>query len=178
MRAVHADGRPGEGSTRDGQLGRGAALRRIAVTVVAGALVVAADIGATLSAGPLHQPSRQRPTARRRASSSAPKPGEPELPSASSVPSGPRSAAVSFVRDYALWSSRRAAAMPGRDTTQRVNGVLMRSARVGTADAANAVASIRIARAPRGTYVVTSAIADFLVGRQRSRWLVISVPGY
>jgi hypothetical protein len=67
--------------------------------------------------------------------------------------------------------------IPGRDTTRRVLGLLEHGGRLGTVDVADAVASVRIARAPRGTYVVTSAIGNFLVGRQRSRWLVISVPG-
>jgi hypothetical protein len=61
--------------------------------------------------------------------------------------------------------------------TRRVLGVLEHNGRLGAVDAANAVASVRIAPAPGGIYVVTSAIGNFLVGRQRSRWLVISLPG-
>jgi hypothetical protein len=69
--------------------------------------------------------------------------------------------------------------MPSRDVTWRVLGLLERDGRLDTVDAANAVASVRIARASHGAYVVTSAIGNFLVGRQRSRrWLVISLPGY
>jgi hypothetical protein len=67
--------------------------------------------------------------------------------------------------------------MPGLDVTRRVLGLLEHGDRLGTVDVANAVASVRIARAPRGTYVVTSTIGNFLVGRERSRWLVISLPG-
>jgi hypothetical protein len=145
--------------------------------VVAGGLVVAAEIAATLSPAPVHQVRRQHPTARLRARSPAPEAGEPELLSASIIPMPARSAAVTFVRDYALWSSRRATTMPARDVTRRVLGLLEHGGRLGTVDVANAVASVRIARTPRGTYVVMSAIGNFLVGRQRSRWLVISLPG-
>ena len=164
------------GPARGGQVQRGPVLRRVAVMVLAGALVVAAEVAATLSPSPVHQPRRQRTTAIARPSSRAPQPGEPELVSASTVPS-PRSAAVTFVRDYALWSSRRVPTIPGRDVTRSVLGLLEHGDRLGTVDVADAVASVRIARAPGGTYVVTSTIGNFLVGRQRSRWLVISLPG-
>ena len=105
--------------------------------------------------------------------------GEPHLPRASGLAPGPWAAAVRFVRDYAWWISRRVATMPGRDVTRRVLGLLEHRGRLGTVDLATAVASVRIARAPRGTYVVTGAIGNFLVGRQRqlSRWLVISLQG-
>jgi hypothetical protein len=152
-------------------------VRRIAVMVLAGALVIAAEIAATLSPAPVHPARRQLPIARLRAGSPVPEPGEPELPPASNVSRAARSAAVTFVRDYALWSSRRAATMPGRDVTRRVLELVEHGNRLGTVDVANAVASVRIARAPRNTYVVTSAIGNFLVGRQPSRWLGISLPG-
>jgi hypothetical protein len=60
--------------------------------------------------------------------------------------------------------------------TRRVLGLLEHGGRLGTVDVPNAVASVRIARASRGTYAVNSAIGNFLVGRKRSRWLVISLP--
>jgi hypothetical protein len=63
------------------------------------------------------------------------------------------------------------------DVTWRVLGLLEHGSRPGGVDVANAVASVRIARVLRGSYVVTSAIGNFLVGRRRSRWLVISLPG-
>jgi hypothetical protein len=84
---------------------------------------------------------------------------------------------MTFVRDYSLWSRRRVTSMPDRDVTTRVLGLLKHGGRLGSVDAANAVASVRIAAARRRTYVVTSTIGNFLVGRQRSRWLVISLPG-
>jgi hypothetical protein len=34
-----------------------------------------------------------------------------------------------------------------------------------------------MARVGPGKYVVTSAIGNFLLGRQGSQWLVVSVPG-
>jgi hypothetical protein len=36
---------------------------------------------------------------------------------------------------------------------------------------------IGVGGGPRGTYIVTSTIGNFLVGKQQSRWLVISLPG-
>jgi hypothetical protein len=68
--------------------------------------------------------------------------------------------------------------MPGRDMTQRVLGLLAHGGRRGTVDVSHAVSSVRIAPAEDGTYVVTSAIGNFLVGSRRSKWLVISLPGY
>jgi len=67
--------------------------------------------------------------------------------------------------------------MPRRDMTLRVLGLLEREGRLGTLDVANAMASVRIAPAPSGAYVVTTVVGNFLVGRERSRWLVISLPG-
>ena len=168
----------GRRPARGGQtLHRGMILRRVGVTVAAGALVVAAEFAATLGPVGVHRPGRQRATATVRASSRAAEPGEPVLPSTSSVPALTRSAAVTFVRDYALWSSRRVATIPARDMTRRVLGLLEHGGTLSTVDAAKAVASVKIAPAPRDTYVVTSAIGNFLMGRQRSRWLVISLPG-
>ena len=66
-------------------LNRGAVPRRIAVTVVAGVVVIAAEIAATLSPAPVRHLRRQRPIAGLRAMPSAPDPGEPELPPASNV---------------------------------------------------------------------------------------------
>jgi hypothetical protein len=67
--------------------------------------------------------------------------------------------------------------MPGRDVTRRVLDLLEREPTLGATNIAHAVASVRIAPARAGTYIVTSAIGNFLVRRQRSRWLVISLPG-
>jgi hypothetical protein len=58
-----------------------------------------------------------------------------------------------------------------------VLGLLEHGRRLGGVVVANAVASVRIAHARRGIYVVTSVIGNFLLGRRRSRWLVISLPG-
>jgi hypothetical protein len=67
--------------------------------------------------------------------------------------------------------------MPPRDATTRVLRSLELEGRQGGIDAAGAASSVRIASASGGTYVVTSLIGNFLVGRRRLRWLVISVPG-
>ena len=69
------------------------------------------------------------------------------------------------------------AILPGSEMTGRVRGLLAHADRLGTVDVPTAVSSVRIARAASGAYVVTSAIGNFLVGRQGSRWLVISLPG-
>jgi len=159
------------------QLSRGVILRRVVVTVVVGALVVAAELDATLSPAAVHQPAHHRLTVMVRSESRKSEPGEPVLLSASIVPSSARTAADTFVSDYALWRNDRVATVPGRDTTPRVLGLLEHAGRLGYVDAAHAVASVRIARAPRGTYVVTSVIGNFLVGRRGFRWLVISLPG-
>jgi hypothetical protein len=156
---------------------RGVLVRRVVVTVMAGALIIAAEVAATLSPAVGHPPSRQRPRPIVRPTSGGSEPGEPVLRSTSSDPRLAQSAAVTFVRDYALWSSRRVATMPGRDMTRHVLGLLEHRGRLGAVSVANAVASVRIARASRSAYVVTSAIGNFLVGKQRSRWLVISLPG-
>jgi hypothetical protein len=60
--------------------------------------------------------------------------------------------------------------------TTRVLRSLELEGRGGGIDAAAAAASVRIAPAPGGRYVVTSLVGNFLVGWQ-SRWVVVSVPG-
>jgi hypothetical protein len=67
--------------------------------------------------------------------------------------------------------------MPASDTTRRVSVLLENEGRHGAVEVNTAVASVRIGPAPGGAYVVTSAIGNFLVGRQRSRWVVFAVPG-
>jgi hypothetical protein len=152
-------------------------LQRVALTVAAGALVVTAEVAATLSAASVHQPTARRPAAGAAPRPPSPQHGEPELPASSSAPSSARSAATRFVRDFARWSSGRARTIPSRDMTGQVLRLLEAEDRAGAVDVVHAVASVRIAPAQGGTYVVTSAIGNFLVGRQQSRWLVISLPG-
>jgi hypothetical protein len=139
-------------------------LPRAAVTAVAGALVVAAEIAAVLSPSPFHHSRRERPIASLRAISPVPEPGEPELPPAANASLPARSAAAAFVRDYALWSSHRARTFPG-DTTRRVLVTLEHEGRRGAVQATTAAAFLRIAPASAGIYVATSAIGNFLVGR-------------
>lgn len=160
-----------------GQFNRGAVLRRVAVTVVAGALVVAAELAATLSPAPVARPRREHRTAIARPIPLAPAPGEPMLAPTSTVPPAPRSAAARFVHDYALWSSRSVRTISASDATRRVLLMLGNEGTRRVVDVNRAVASVRLAPAPGGRYVVTSAIGNFLVGRQRSRWIVISLPG-
>ena len=49
--------------------------------------------------------------------------------------------------------------------TRRVLGLLEHGGRLGAVDVAHAVASVRIARAPRGTYIVTSADRELSRGQ-------------
>lgn len=149
---------------------------RVAVSVVAGALILAAELAATLSAVSVHSSPAKRPPAKAASGIRFADPGEPQLHAASSAPSAPRLAAVRFVRDYALWRSGRSRTMPARDMTTRVLRSLELEGRGGGIDAAAAAASVRIAPAPGGRYVVTSLVGNFLVGWQ-SRWVVVSVPG-
>jgi hypothetical protein len=86
-------------------------------------------------------------------------------------------AAVRFVREYALWSAGRLAAIPGRDATRRVIRLLEQERRHPSVAAAKAVASVRIAPARDGRYVVTSAVGNFLISGRGSRWRVVSLPG-
>jgi hypothetical protein len=67
--------------------------------------------------------------------------------------------------------------MPASDTTRRVFVLLENEGRHAAVEVNTAAASVRSAPARGGTYVVTSAIGNFLVGRQPSRWVVISLPG-
>lgn len=102
---------------------------------------------------------------------------ETELPQGSTTPPGPRKAGVRFVCDYSAWSSGRLIAIPAKDATERVIRLLEQTGRNGTGATADAVASVRIASAGASRYVVTGAIGNFLIGRRRSRWLVVSLPG-
>jgi hypothetical protein len=154
-----------------------AVLRRVTVTMVAAALVIAAEVAATLNATIAKAPTTPRGATSPVRALHPPAPGEPELQPVLNAPFGPRLATVKFVRDYALWSSGRLPAMPARDATRRVTQLLEQQGRQARVVAADAIASIRIARAPDFSYVVTSAVGNFLVGRRGPRWLVISLPG-
>jgi hypothetical protein len=152
-------------------------VRRVVVTVIAAALVVAAEVAATFSATAAHRANVHNTRSVRARVAPTPYGGEPHLSLDSHVPSGPRIAAVRFVRDYALWSSGRLATIPATDATLRVIRLLERertSAGMATDVAAR---SVRIASAGGQRYVVTSAVGNFLVGTRRSRWLVVSLPG-
>ena len=151
--------------------------RRMAVSVVAVGLVAAAEVAATLSATVAQAPTSQRSVHVVAHVSPPPASGEPQLPESSSILAAPRSAAVRFVRDYALWSSGRLVAIPDEDATRRVIGLLARAGRHAGVRAREAVASVRIAPAGARRFVVTSAVGNFLVGQGGSRWLVVSLPG-
>ena len=152
-------------------------MRRAAVAVIAAALVVAAEVVATLSATAAHRANAHDTRSVRARVAPMPYGGEPHLSLDSHVPSGPRIAAVRFVRDYALWRSGRLATIPVKDATLRVIRLLERERRSAGMATDVAMRWVRIASAGGQRYVVTSAVGNFLVGTRRSRWLVVSLPG-
>jgi hypothetical protein len=151
--------------------------RRVAVTVLAAALIVATESAAVLSASAVHRSDARDRRIRRVRAVGVPYGGEPHLPSASRTAPGPWTAAVRFVRDYARWSDRHLAAMPTGDATPRVIRLLDRRGSSTGAHTGADAGSVRIAPASARTYVVTSHVGNFLVGRRGGRWLVVSLPG-
>jgi hypothetical protein len=103
--------------------------------------------------------------------------GEPDLPRHSSAAAAVRQAAIRFVRDYADWSERRLARLPARDATPRVTAILERRGRAAGVAASGVAESVRLASDGRRSYIVTSRVGNFIIGRRRSRWLVESLPG-
>jgi hypothetical protein len=171
---------PGERSRRydiDHRRLTASLVRRVALTVVAAMLLVAAEVLAALGAATPH--TRHLTLRTTVATHSAPVPygGEPRLPRDTTAPRAPWTAAVRFVRDYSSWSRGRLAAILAEDATSRVIRLLERTGRDGTAATAGGGGSVRIAPAGAKRYVVTSAIGNFLIGRRGSRWLVVSLPG-
>ena len=152
-------------------------MRRVVVTVIAAALVIAADVAATFSATAAHRANAHNTRSVQAHAAPTPYGGEPHLSLDSHIPSGPRIAAVRFVRDYALWNSGRLATIPAKDATLRVIRLLERERRTARAATDVATRSVRIASAGGQRYVVTSAVGNFLVATRRSRWLVVSLPG-
>lgn len=169
MRRRHS---PSFGRHRDG-----AVLRRVAVTVVAAALVVAAEVAATVSATAAHRANAHHIRSVQARVTPTPYGGEPHLSLDSHIPSGPRIAAVTFVRDYALWRSDRLATIPATDATLRVIRLLERERTSAGVATDVAMRSVRIASAEGQRYVVTSAVGNFRIATRRSRWLVVSLPG-
>jgi hypothetical protein len=147
------------------------------VTVLATALIVAAESAAVLSASAVHRSKARDHRIRRQRAVAVPYGGEPHLPSASRTASGPWIAAVRFVRDYGRWSEGRLAALPTEDATPRVIRLLDRQGRSTGANLGADAGTVRIAPAGAWRYVVTSPVGNFLVGRRGGRWLVVSLPG-
>ena len=152
-------------------------MRRVVVTVIAAALVVAAEVATTLSATAAHGPKVHGVRTVRAHVTSTTYEGEPHLSLDSHIPSGPRIAAVRFVRDYTLWNRGRLATIPATDATLRVIRLLERERASAGMATDLAARSVRIASAGGQRYVVTSAVGNFLVATRRSRWLVVSLPG-
>jgi hypothetical protein len=154
--------------------------QRAALSVVAVGLVGGAAVASTLSAG--SEPPARRPQPPSRAAPAQLRPpspygGEPELPPRSHVPPAAFAAAVRFVRDYEAWSAGRLAAIPRGDATVRVIRLLEQAGRLPGQFSPRWVGSLRIATVGIDRYVVTSVVGNFLVGRIRSHWLVVSLPG-
>ena len=152
-------------------------LRRVALTVAAAGLVVAAEVLATLGAA---TPRTRHATSRLTVvAHPAPPPyeGEPQLPQHSTAPPEPRKAAVRFVRDYAAWEAGRLSRIPSHNTTERVIHLLESTGRHDPGATRNVTRSVRVAASGEHRYVATSALGNFLIGRRGSHWLVISLPG-
>jgi hypothetical protein len=152
-------------------------VRRVLVTIVAVVLVLAAEIGATLSPTAA---SRERPRRAARVgawASAPPYDGEPRIPSGSNAPAAVQAAASRLVLDYVLWSGGRLRMIPAQDATKRVIRLLEQQPKGTRLATSHAVDSVRIAPAGSRRYVATSAIGNFLVGPRGSRWLVVSLPG-
>jgi hypothetical protein len=151
--------------------------RRVAVTVLAAALIVAAESAAVLSASAVHRSNTRDHRIRPERAVAVSYGGEPHLPRASRTASGPWIAAFRFVRDYGRWSDGQLEAMPAEDATSRVIRLLDRQGRSTGAGTGADAGSVRIAPAGAREYVVTSPVGNFLVGRGAGRWLVVSLPG-
>jgi hypothetical protein len=152
-------------------------VRRLTLTVVAAGLVVAAEGFAMLSAGTPHTHHASHP--RTVAMHKGPKPygGEPQPSQNSITPQAPWIAAVRFVRDYAAWQAGRLARLPAHDATERVIRLLEHAGRHRLSATTDVTRSIRMAASGEHPYLATSAIGTFLIGRQGSRWMAVSVPG-
>jgi hypothetical protein len=137
-------------------------VRRLALTVVAAGLVVGAEGSATLSpAAPVPKPYG----------------GEPQPYQNSLAPRAPWIAAVRFVRDYAAWEAGRLARLPSHDATERVIELLKHAGRHRLAATRGITRSVRMTASGARQYMVISVVGNFLIGRQGSRWMAVSVPG-
>jgi hypothetical protein len=152
-------------------------VRRLALVALATGFMLAAEALATH--GPA-TPHSHHVSARPRAAPDADflaRDGEPQLPARFTAPGALATAAARFVRDYAAWEAGRLPTLPGRDAAARVIELLEHAGRHGLGAIADLRASVRLAFAGAGRYVVTSAVGNFLLGQRGSRWLVVSVPG-
>jgi hypothetical protein len=148
----------------------------LAVTLVAAALVVTAEL-VVISGSVAHRPTAHHRRRSRQHAAPPPYGGEPQLPSGSRVAPGAWVTAVRFVRDYAQWSDGQLAAVPAEDATPRVIRLIDRQVRGVGARHGELTGSVRMTAAGTRTYVVTSPVGNFLVGRAGARWLVVSLPG-
>jgi hypothetical protein len=149
----------------------------VAVTALAAALIVAAESLAVLSASAVHRANAQHHRIRPERAVAVAYGGEPHLRGATRTASGPWIAVVRFVRDYGRWGDGRLAALPTEDATPRVIRLLDRQGRSTGANLGADAGTVRIAPASTRSYMVTSPVGNFLVGRRGGRWLVVSLPG-
>ena len=90
---------------------------------------------------------------------------------------GPWLAAARFVRDYIRWNDGQLTTVPPGDATRRVIRLLDRQVRAVGEELGYVASEVRIAPTGSRTYMVTSPVGNFLVGRRGGRWLVVSLPG-
>ena len=157
---------------------RRAVALRAAVTLAAAALLIGAETTAILSTSRAHHLNEHFRRRSRPVALAVPYGGEPHISSAGGAGSGPWVAAARFVRDYDRWSDGQLSTVPPEDATARVIRLLDRQDRAVGVELGDVATEVRIAPTRRRTYVVTSPVGNFLVGRSDGRWLVVSLPGY
>src|SRR5437764_11925309 len=99
------------------------------------------------------------------------------LPRGSTASRAPWIAAVRFVRDYAAWEAGRLAMLPSHDATERVIRLVEHAGRRGPGATRDVTRSVRVAASGEHRYVATSALGNFVIGRQGARWMAVSAPG-
>jgi hypothetical protein len=151
--------------------------RGLTLTAIAGALVLAFGALATFThPGPSeHHASQPWRAATRKAFK--PYGGEPRLSESSTAPRAPWAAAVRFVRDYAAWEADRLPTLPSPDATERVIRLVEHAGRHRLGATTEVTRSVRMAASGARRYVVISVVGNFLILRQGSRWIAVSVPG-
>lgn len=160
-----------------GRTEHGLVWRRLSVTAIAVGLIALADVGQTVSPAAPSRRAVPRVTFGRPRISRPPIGGEPQLAPTAMGPRGPRLAAMRFVRDYALWVAGRLRAISAADASRRVIELIESEGKPTGINGRDVAGSVRIAPLGLERYVVASAVGNFVLGRRRSQWIVVTLPG-